>query len=1213
MKRNVYTSVIFLLLMFFVSLLPAQVLVNKAAQDTTGNPQDTLSLSFVAKDGASNIIELGNTWPTSDSEQILITKYNYALTQLWQVRIPSPSTKRFIATNMDISGGYIYVCSSPIDSVNNKSTFVTYKVSDSTGAIIWAKQYTPSYSGYGVPAAVREDSLGNVYVVGTEQTNSTSYEMTFLKYNSAGTVQFTTHYDSAGLYSGAVGMGSIVSADSFFSVSGYSGSTFGTWNIVSMLVNVYTGSVSKVSIVSNGSGSFISHPVALAKDNSGDTYIVGASEISGPDIGIKLIKYDSLFNQVFVKTWTGPDSLDNEPAYMVSDASHNLIITGYTTHASGEVDLLVLKYDKNGNFLWSRTINNGTGGSTLSAKGTSITVDNNNTIYVTGKIFNGSNYDIITAAIDPNGNTLWEKIYDGGGTTDVGMNVSLDVSNNVYVAGTTAAGSSIKYISLMYTQLPYTPTVVQSGTGIPRHATNEVIVRFKKASIINPSFFAKTDGQYSTLGALVDSSDVAKMDAACSAGGAMKNWTVERLFTGLTSSDTLSISRGGDTLRVPDFWTTLVLHTQKISGGADNAEIAVVDSLKKLTTTLVYSQLNYIGHFDATPNDPYYGTNQGSLQYNPLETYSYPDGDIHTDSAWNIATGKRFVKVGVFDSGLDYTNPDFSYSNAGGMANVFANGWDYSTNQSLFGEEFPDSVGHGTACAGIIGAVTNNSIGIAGIAGGWYNPTNYTEDDEGGVALYGAKLTSNIYSEDTLIFLSHAANAIIQSAKSGTGQNWGLNVMNNSWGIDSLETPGFYFSTNEYLLRDAVHFANRQQVVFVASRGDANFTDATDYTFTHLPACYDTSWVLNVGGSDDHGEWSSESLYGGGVDLIAPCEDGIYTTAPFNTFIQLGTYYTQFGGTSAAAPHVAGVVSLLLSYVNDSVADYSNLSQEDAEFVLEKSVRDDVIQSGTKVGYDSLSGYGFLLADSALILIKKPNYYIKHSGNSHGVSTTFTDSLVSTNVTLQFNESTLASNQYNIAPFTNYKCNVYKVKAHVNHSLGATEQIKYAWARNSASNTANLYSSGIVWPHERVLFNDYTTSYADLSNYVYKVMDTLGNFLGWYPSDTTSANTKLEYSLLIYNPAATEVQKIEEESGSILVFPNPSKNTQTIEMNLDKAEQVEILLYDMQGRFLGEVFNGLCDAGRTDIPSNISRLSSGIYLYRVQAQSFARSIKFNKM
>jgi hypothetical protein len=311
--------------------------------------------------------------------------------------------------------------------------------------------------------------------------------MTFLKYNSSGTLQFTTHYNSAGLYSGAVGMGAIGATDSFYSVTGYSGSTFGAWNIVSMQVSVNTGSVSKVDIVSNGSGSFISHPVAIAKDNSGETYIVGASEVSGPNIDIKMIKFDSLFNQVWVKTWGGPDSLDDEPAYMVLDSSHNVITTGYTTHANGEVDLLVIKYAKNGNFLWSRTSNNQKITGIPNAKGNSVVVDNDNNIYVTGQIYNGSNNDIITVAYDPNGNLLWQKTYDGGGgSNDVGANISLDNINNVYVAGTTGA-TTAKYITIQYTQWNRNQKVDTNSSGEATDVQNEIIIRFDE-SVFNSAF-----------------------------------------------------------------------------------------------------------------------------------------------------------------------------------------------------------------------------------------------------------------------------------------------------------------------------------------------------------------------------------------------------------------------------------------------------------------------------------------------------------------------------------------------------------------------------------------------------------------------------------------------------------------------------------------------------------------------------------------------------
>jgi|GEM_PF-2290883 hypothetical protein len=563
MKRNGYTSALLVVLTLFVTSLNAQVLVNKAWQDTTGHPNDTLSIQFAATDGSSNYILLGNTWPTSDSERILITKYTNAGSQVWQVSIPSPNTKRAIAANMDISTGYIYFCGTALDSVNNKSTFVTFKVNDSTGAISWGKQYTPAFVGYGVAAAVREDPSGNVYVAGTEQVNDTSYEMTFLQYNSSGTLEWTTHYDSAGFYSGAVGIASIAKDSVSFAVTGYSGKTFGTWDIVSLRVNETSGTISNVNWVSNGSGSFISHPVALAKDNSGDTYIVGASEVSGPNIDIKLIKYDSLFNQVFVKTWGGSDSLDDEPAYMVSDALHNLIITGYTTHATGEVDLLIVKYDKNDNLLWSRTFNNPNKSGIIISKGASVTVDDSNYIYVTGQIYSGSNYDIITVATDTGGNLRWLKTYDGGGgSNDLGMNISLDNANNVYVSGTTGT-TTLKYITMQYTQWNRNQQFDFDTSGQPKDVQNEVIVRFDE-SVFNTSFVQNLNLVYGAPSQVFTSTFNTTL--ATKLFKSVGSSTMVRIYQGLNPSQKTCKSRLGETINIPDFWTGFVLVMPVSSG-----------------------------------------------------------------------------------------------------------------------------------------------------------------------------------------------------------------------------------------------------------------------------------------------------------------------------------------------------------------------------------------------------------------------------------------------------------------------------------------------------------------------------------------------------------------------------------------------------------------------------------------------------------------------
>ena len=93
-----------------------------------------------------------------------------------------------------------------------------------------------------------------------------------------------------------------------------------------------------------------------------------------------------------------------------------------------------------------------------------------------------------------------------------------------------------------------------------------------------------------------------------------------------------------------------------------------------------------------TPNDQYW-----NLQWGPQK--------IQADWAWNITEGSSSVLVAVADTGIDYTHPDLS-------VNYVPLGYDWVQNDA----DPRDDFGHGTHCAGIIAAILNNSVGVAGTA-----------------------------------------------------------------------------------------------------------------------------------------------------------------------------------------------------------------------------------------------------------------------------------------------------------------------------------------------------------------------------------------------------------------------------------------------------------------------------------------------------------------
>lgn len=75
----------------------------------------------------------------------------------------------------------------------------------------------------------------------------------------------------------------------------------------------------------------------------------------------------------------------------------------------------------------------------------------------------------------------------------------------------------------------------------------------------------------------------------------------------------------------------------------------------------------------------------------------------------------------------------------------------------------------------------------------------------------------------------------------------------------------------------------------------------------------------------------------------------------------------------------------------------------------------------------------------------------------------------------------------------------------------------------------------------------------------------------------------------------------------------PNNNSQTLRVNLKEASTLKITLFDVEGRLVKEVFDGKAANGINDFSINVSTLASSLYFYRIQTNSFARTIKFNKL
>ena len=267
-----------------------------------------------------------------------------------------------------------------------------------------------------------------------------------------------------------------------------------------------------------------------------------------------------------------------------------------------------------------------------------------------------------------------------------------------------------------------------------------------------------------------------------------------------------------------------------------------------------------------TPNDPSFSSQWGMTK-------------IKAPDAWGLQTGSGSVKVCIIDTGIDYTHSDLA-------ANMDTRGYNAITDQECSNGGSPscsgmDGHGHGTHCAGVIGAQTNNALGVSGI--NW------------NVKLIGCKFLSDSGSGNTVDAIE-CLNWCVKIA--------GARISSNSWG-------GGGFSQALY---DAIKDArDNHDHLFVAAAGNAasNMDVSPEY-----PGGYDLSNIVSVAATDQNDKLASFSNYGAtSVDIGAPGVS-IYSTTPSNT-------YMYMSGTSMACPHVAGAAALMLG--SNSTLNWSQL------------------------------------------------------------------------------------------------------------------------------------------------------------------------------------------------------------------------------------------------------------------------------------------------
>jgi subtilisin family serine protease len=322
--------------------------------------------------------------------------------------------------------------------------------------------------------------------------------------------------------------------------------------------------------------------------------------------------------------------------------------------------------------------------------------------------------------------------------------------------------------------------------------------------------------------------------------------------------------------------------------------LAVARALRR-NPAVAYAEPDYLMSASATPNDPSFSLQWGDGNTGQLiptqeseellgpEAKGTPGADDRALAAWGVTTGSRSIVIGETDTGVDYNHPDLAaniWSNPGGIGGCASATHGYNVRTHTCEPMDDDTVygGHGTHVAGIMGAVGNNGVGVAGM--NWQT------------SILPVKWLSSSASGETS-GLIEALQWLVAAKQAGVN----VRVVN-----DSATFVGTAFSQ---ALSNEIDTLGANNILFVTAAGNTG-NNNDEEKVRRYPCGYDRPTELCVTATDNNDHLPKWANYGPHtVDLAAPGVS-IYST------LRKGAYGYLSGG-SMASPQVAGAAALILS------------------------------------------------------------------------------------------------------------------------------------------------------------------------------------------------------------------------------------------------------------------------------------------------------------
>jgi len=335
--------------------------------------------------------------------------------------------------------GNIYIIGTSMNG--NGSTDIVTASFDPQGGQRWAARFDgpDGLNDWGYSIAI--DSAGNLLVCGSSQFSETGKDFVIIKYSGDGDQVWARYYNGpADRDDEAVQ----VEVDCAGNIAA-TGSSQGSGGVSDYATVMFRADGDSLwSARYNGPGDNVDEARALAVDCQGNVFVSGGSIGDGTDYDYCTIKYNIDGNQQWVRRYDGPVHQYDVVYYAGSvllDSGGNIYLTGYSTGEDSTYDYFTMKYNSDGDLLWSDRYSGGQGNDYADRP----FLDGAANLYITGASYDSvSNYDFLTIKYSSTGNVLWTACYNGEANDwDEAYGLDVDIEGNVYVLGRSVGANTM--------------------------------------------------------------------------------------------------------------------------------------------------------------------------------------------------------------------------------------------------------------------------------------------------------------------------------------------------------------------------------------------------------------------------------------------------------------------------------------------------------------------------------------------------------------------------------------------------------------------------------------------------------------------------------------------------------------------------------------------------------------------------------------------------